>query len=181
MACITLLTQSTPVWIVIARHHDSGRGDGQHHGAGNRLDHGRAPRAKAGVGSAVNDTTRQTGGAFGVAVLGSLLASRYSEQDRVDPRQRVAAAAPTSRNNVAAAHVFAARTSATTPALQHRVIDASNRAFMSGYHLAAVRRNAGVAGDGRSGVAVPAVAPDGTDEGPSDLPDDADVPAHVGG
>lgn len=35
------------------------------------------PRAKAGVGSAVNDTTRQIGGALGVAVLGSIFASYY--------------------------------------------------------------------------------------------------------
>jgi EmrB/QacA subfamily drug resistance transporter len=39
---------------------------------------GSLPLAKAGVGSAVNDTTRQVGGALGVAVLGSLLASSYS-------------------------------------------------------------------------------------------------------
>ena len=38
---------------------------------------GSLPRAKAGVGSAVNDTTRQVGGALGVAILGSLLASAY--------------------------------------------------------------------------------------------------------
>src|SRR5205085_4473365 len=36
------------------------------------------PLAKAGVGSAMNDTTRELGGALGVAVLGSLLASRYT-------------------------------------------------------------------------------------------------------
>jgi Na+/melibiose symporter-like transporter len=36
------------------------------------------PLAKAGVGSAVNDTTRQVGGALGVAVIGSLLASGYT-------------------------------------------------------------------------------------------------------
>ncbi len=36
------------------------------------------PLGKAGVGSAVNDTTRELGGALGVAVLGSLLASRYA-------------------------------------------------------------------------------------------------------
>jgi hypothetical protein len=36
------------------------------------------PRAKAGVGSAVNDTTRELGGALGVAVLGSIAASRYT-------------------------------------------------------------------------------------------------------
>jgi hypothetical protein len=38
---------------------------------------GSVPRERAGVGSAVNDTTRQAGGAFGVAVLGTLLATRY--------------------------------------------------------------------------------------------------------
>jgi Na+/melibiose symporter-like transporter len=38
---------------------------------------GSLPKAKAGVGSAVNDTTREVGGALGVAVLGSLLAASY--------------------------------------------------------------------------------------------------------
>jgi EmrB/QacA subfamily drug resistance transporter len=38
---------------------------------------GSLPLAKAGVGSAMNDTTRMVGGALGVAVLGSVLASSY--------------------------------------------------------------------------------------------------------
>ncbi|HEY7073666.1 MAG TPA: MFS transporter [Acidimicrobiales bacterium] len=38
---------------------------------------GSLPLAKAGVGSAVNDTTRQIGGALGVAVLGSVMMSTY--------------------------------------------------------------------------------------------------------
>jgi EmrB/QacA subfamily drug resistance transporter len=38
---------------------------------------GSLPRNKAGIGSAMNDTTRQVGGALGVAVIGSVLASRY--------------------------------------------------------------------------------------------------------
>jgi hypothetical protein len=38
---------------------------------------GSLPLAKAGVGSAVNDTTRQVGGALGVAVLGSVMMSTY--------------------------------------------------------------------------------------------------------
>ena len=41
------------------------------------------PCHKAGVGSAMNDTTRELGGALGVAVLGSIVASRYSS--RIDP------------------------------------------------------------------------------------------------
>jgi EmrB/QacA subfamily drug resistance transporter len=39
---------------------------------------GSLPLAKAGVGSAVNDTTRQVGGALGVAVLGSVFNSIYT-------------------------------------------------------------------------------------------------------
>jgi EmrB/QacA subfamily drug resistance transporter len=38
---------------------------------------GSLPPAKAGVGSAVNDTTREVGGALGVAVLGSVMSSTY--------------------------------------------------------------------------------------------------------
>jgi Na+/melibiose symporter-like transporter len=40
---------------------------------------GSLPRAKAGVGSAVNDTTRQVGGALGIAVVGSVMSSAYSQ------------------------------------------------------------------------------------------------------
>jgi EmrB/QacA subfamily drug resistance transporter len=38
---------------------------------------GSLPREKAGVGSAVNDTTRQVGGALGVAIIGSVVSSAY--------------------------------------------------------------------------------------------------------
>jgi Na+/melibiose symporter-like transporter len=41
---------------------------------------GSLPLFKAGVGSAVNDTTRQVGGALGVAVVGSVLASTYGDK-----------------------------------------------------------------------------------------------------
>ena len=39
---------------------------------------GSLPRAKAGIGSAINDTTRQVGGALGVAVIGTIVTSVYS-------------------------------------------------------------------------------------------------------
>ena len=39
---------------------------------------GSLPLGKAGVGSAMNDTTRQVGGALGVAILGSIMSSVYA-------------------------------------------------------------------------------------------------------
>jgi EmrB/QacA subfamily drug resistance transporter len=39
---------------------------------------GALPRDKAGVGSAINDTTRQVGGALGVAIIGSIVSSIYA-------------------------------------------------------------------------------------------------------
>jgi EmrB/QacA subfamily drug resistance transporter len=43
---------------------------------------GAVPRERAGVGSAVNDTTRQIGGALGVAILGSILSTAYAANVR---------------------------------------------------------------------------------------------------
>jgi hypothetical protein len=41
---------------------------------------GSLPREKAGVGSAVNDTTRQVGGALGVAIIGSAVNRVYASR-----------------------------------------------------------------------------------------------------
>jgi MFS transporter, DHA2 family, multidrug resistance protein len=41
---------------------------------------GSLPREKAGVGSAVNDTTRQVGGALGVAIIGSAVSSVWASR-----------------------------------------------------------------------------------------------------
>ena len=38
------------------------------------------PRTRAGMGSAMNDTTRELGGSLGVAIMGSLLASQYASK-----------------------------------------------------------------------------------------------------
>ena len=38
---------------------------------------GSLPPGRAGVGSAINDTTRQTGQAFGIAIVGSIFLTQY--------------------------------------------------------------------------------------------------------
>src|SRR5205823_2814031 len=56
------------------------------------------PMGKQGVGSAVNDTTRELGGALGVAVLGSIFATRYTSAlgslQQLPAAARTAARAP---------------------------------------------------------------------------------------
>jgi hypothetical protein len=69
-----------------------------------------APLAKAGVGSAVNDTTRELGGALGVAVVGSILASLY----RTDVGHRISGL-PATAHGAAASLGAALQTAKTMP------------------------------------------------------------------
>jgi Na+/melibiose symporter-like transporter len=97
---------------------------------------GSLPRAKAGVGSAVNDTTRQVGGAVGVAVLGSLLASHFtstmtSKLSKTVPPQLMAQVT----DNVGKA-VGVAREAAPAKPFQNLIIHAANDSFVGGMHLA---------------------------------------------
>ena len=99
---------------------------------------GSVPVDKASVGSAVNDTTRTTGGALGVAILGSLLASRYrGDMDHAVaglPHRAADLAGDSLGGGLAVAHKLG------SPALA----DAAHSAFVSGMHVAAVAA-AGVA------------------------------------
>jgi hypothetical protein len=77
LALFGQLAVTAPVWQVVAVTMVLGLGMGNTMAPATDSIMGSLPREKAGVGSAMNDTTRQTGGAVGVAVLGSILASRY--------------------------------------------------------------------------------------------------------
>jgi hypothetical protein len=61
------------------------------------------PMAKAGVGSAVNDTTREVGGALGIAVLGSVVTSAYRGALDLDGIALTPGAEAAARNSVGAA------------------------------------------------------------------------------
>ena len=65
---------------------------------------GSLPLARAGVGSAVNDTTRQVGGAVGVAVVGSVFASIYGSKivDLLSARDAPAPVIAAAKQSVAA-------------------------------------------------------------------------------
>ena len=59
------------------------------------------PLNKAGVGSAVNDTTRELGGALGIAILGSIVSSAY--RSNVDVSELPPEAADAAKESVGAA------------------------------------------------------------------------------
>src|SRR3546814_11830434 len=95
---------------------------------------GSLPRAKAGVGSAVNDTTRQVGGAVGVAVLGSVLASSFhgSMADKLAsilPAPLLEAV----KDNVGQAIGIARELPAAQP-FAAQIVDAGNTSFVRGMH-----------------------------------------------
>jgi EmrB/QacA subfamily drug resistance transporter len=70
---------------------------------------GSLPKAKAGIGSAMNDVVRELGGTLGVAVLGSVLASGYGDGMDGAVAGLPAGAAEAASDSVGAAHQVAAR------------------------------------------------------------------------
>jgi EmrB/QacA subfamily drug resistance transporter len=97
---------------------------------------GSLPKAKAGVGSAVNDTTRQTGGALGVAVIGSVFAARYHASVRV-PSGLPAGAAPLVKDSIGRA--LAAVQGFHLPSTQAAAVHtAASDAFLVGMRTAVV-------------------------------------------
>jgi EmrB/QacA subfamily drug resistance transporter len=66
---------------------------------------GALPRDKAGVGSAMNDTTRQVGGALGVAIIGSVFSTQYGPAitSRLSGANLPAPAVEAARNSIGGA------------------------------------------------------------------------------
>jgi hypothetical protein len=89
---------------------------------------GSLPLAKAGVGSAMNDTTRMVGGALGVAVLGSVLASSYASAIEPALRGMPREAAEAAGDSIAGAAAVAAQ---LRPSGQD-LFEAARSAFIEG-------------------------------------------------
>jgi hypothetical protein len=88
---------------------------------------GSLPRAKAGVGSAMNDVVREVAGTLGVAVLGSVLASAYASGMDNSVAGLSDGAATAATDSVGAAHEVAAQVGGGTAA---NLVSAANHAFV---------------------------------------------------
>jgi EmrB/QacA subfamily drug resistance transporter len=90
---------------------------------------GSVPAHKAGVGSAMNDTTREVGGALGVAVLGTVMNNTYLGQVAALKSQLPPEAYDVVSSSIQGAHAVAHQIGGPTAGA---IIDVANKAFASG-------------------------------------------------
>jgi EmrB/QacA subfamily drug resistance transporter len=89
---------------------------------------GSVPVRKAGIGSAMNDTTRQLGGALGVAILGSLMNHQYLRGVNALKADLPQQAMSAITSGIQGAHVVAAQSGPLGPT----IIETANKAFVNG-------------------------------------------------
>jgi EmrB/QacA subfamily drug resistance transporter len=101
---------------------------------------GAISRAKAGVGSAVNDSTRLIGGTLGVAIIGSVYASVYASRlTATMPAAVPAPVAAIAHQSIGAAYAAAGKiTGLGHPALGLALQHASTNAFLRGLTIGAL-------------------------------------------
>jgi EmrB/QacA subfamily drug resistance transporter len=93
------------------------------------------PMSKAGVGSAVNDTTREVGGAVGIAVVGSVLASVYRSDLGDATASFPEQARELARDNIGSAVQVGRETFAGDPTALQRYLDEVGGAFTHGFNI----------------------------------------------
>ena len=85
------------------------------------------PESRAGVGSALNDTTRQVGGALGVGIFGSILNSLYTSNVASSVAELPSELAVLAKNSIGAAIQVAAD---LDPAAGQALVNSAGRAFV---------------------------------------------------
>lgn len=97
---------------------------------------GELPREKAGIGSAVNDVSREVGGTLGVAISGSVFASLYGPKlgELLAKFNMPAEAVALAKESAGAG--FAVAEMSPTPEAAAAVRQAVSEAFMHGFHTA---------------------------------------------
>ncbi len=99
---------------------------------------GSLPREMAGVGSAINDTSREVGGTLGVAIIGSIFATTYGPRvvEFLGGFGLPDEALATAEESVGAAYVVAE--GAADPAAAEAIRAAAGSAFLDGFQAACI-------------------------------------------
>jgi len=118
---------------------------------------GVVPKEKAGIGSAINDTTRELGGTLGVAVIGSVFASIYTARLSL-PHGLPSEATHAARESVGGAFIAAQRVAdAGLGSAAAQLRDAASHAFFDGFAVGClVAAGVALAGAVIAGVLLPA-------------------------
>ncbi|MFM7526842.1 MAG: MFS transporter, partial [Actinomycetota bacterium] len=97
---------------------------------------GSLPRDMAGVGSAINDTSREVGGTLGVAIIGSIFATTYGPKivDLLSPFALPEAAISAAEESVGAAFVVSEQVG--DPTLAGAIRDVASTSFLEGFQVA---------------------------------------------
>jgi EmrB/QacA subfamily drug resistance transporter len=131
----------TPLWVILVVFLMFGFGMGNVMAPASTVMQNALPLARAGAGSAVQNTVRQVGGALGVAVIGTVLATQYAKslQPALDalPAQFPSAAKDAMANSVISSVEVLKQ--AATQGLPSSVVDATKAtafdAFLSASHV----------------------------------------------
>jgi DHA2 family multidrug resistance protein-like MFS transporter len=127
------LGQHTSIWVLEALFFVQGVGMGNIMPPATESIMASVPREKAGAGSAINNVSRQVGGALGIAVLGSVLAASY--RSGINPTlTKLPIASPVRVQMEKSVEATQAVVGKVGPSL-HSVIPASNAAFIHAMHV----------------------------------------------
>jgi MFS family permease len=131
-------TATSSYWLIVGQMFFMGGGLGLVNAPATEAILGSLPPEKAGVGSAVNDTARELGSTFGVAIVGSLFASVYAGKlgtllaGTPIPASALATAKESVGAGAAVAKVAAEQYGASAGDLVQRAV---NTAFIDGFHV----------------------------------------------
>lgn len=136
---LLLLQLDTPVWALLLVFFVFGFGMGNVIAPASTVMQNSLPLARAGAGSAVQNTVRQVGGALGVAIIGTVLATRYAANlDPVLPQAFPARDAATESIVATAAVLDRAAGMGVPTDLVDQVRSGAYEAFLSASHTATI-------------------------------------------
>jgi MFS family permease len=133
LAGFMLVGVDTPLWVLIVLTFIQGAGMANVMPPSIESIMASLPREKAGVGSAIQNTVRQVGGALGVAVLGALLSAVY----RGEVAPALAGLPPAARSVAGESLAGAYGVAAQAGPAGEMVTAAADQAFVTAMHLAA--------------------------------------------
>lgn len=106
MLLLAFMSMDTPLWLLLLLFFCFGFGMGNTVAPGSTVMQNTLPLSQAGAGSAVQNTVRQVGGALGVAIAGTVLATQYAAR-AAESLAQLSAAVPQALKDAAAESIVA--------------------------------------------------------------------------